>query len=71
MNLRATEGTRASLFSRGFEKPDADDLTRICMADDFEFEMMGRLPGVAPVRGKDALSEVDAGDAEGDVSQRA
>ena len=25
------------------------------LADDFEFEMMGRLPGVAPIRGKEAF----------------
>ncbi len=25
------------------------------LADNFEFEMMGRLPGIAPMRGKDAF----------------
>ena len=36
------------------EKPDAKFLGDV-LADDFEFEMMGRLPGIAPMRGKDAF----------------
>ncbi len=43
----------ALAFLKNFEKADPkvfDDL----IADDFEFEMMGRLPGVAPIRGKQA-----------------
>ncbi|HWN56754.1 MAG TPA: hypothetical protein VNO74_01565, partial [Methylomirabilota bacterium] len=41
-------------FLKGFEKPDAKTFENI-IADDFEFEMMGRLPGINPVRGKEAF----------------
>jgi uncharacterized protein len=39
-------------FLKGFEHPDAKAYEGI-LADDFEFEMMGRLPGIEPMRGKD------------------
>jgi len=45
---------RALAFLKGLEKGDVKTFED-SIADDFEFEMMGRLPGVAPVRGKDAF----------------
>jgi len=53
MNLEQQK-ERALTFLRNFEKPEAKDFEDL-IADDFEFEMMGRLPGVAPMRGKDAF----------------
>ena len=44
----------ARKFLVTLEKPDAKFLGDV-LADDFEFEMMGRLPGVVPMRGKDAF----------------
>ncbi len=44
----------ALTFLKGFEKPDAKTYENI-IADDFEFEMMGRLPGINPIRGKDVF----------------
>ena len=41
-------------FLRNFEHPDPEVFER-CITDDFEFEMMGRLPGVSAVRGKKAF----------------
>ncbi len=53
MNLEQQK-ERALTFLKNFENPEAKAYVDI-IADDFEFEMMGRLPGVAPVRGKDAF----------------
>jgi uncharacterized protein len=53
MNLEQQK-ERALAFLRGLEEPDAQAYADL-IADDFEFEMMGRLPGVAPIRGKDAF----------------
>ena len=53
MNLEQQK-ERALTFLRGLEKPDATSYQDL-LADDFEFEMMGRLPGVAPIRGKEAF----------------
>src|SRR5258708_19907459 len=53
MNLEQQK-ERALTFLRGLEKPDASSYQDL-LADDFEFKMMGRLPGVAPIRGKDAF----------------
>lgn len=53
MSLEQNKETALN-FLKGFEKPDPKTFENI-IADDFEFEMMGRLPGVAPMRGKDAF----------------
>jgi ketosteroid isomerase-like protein len=45
---------KARTFLTTLEKPDPKFLGEL-LADNFEFEMMGRLPGVAPMRGKDAF----------------
>jgi ketosteroid isomerase-like protein len=45
---------RALTFLKNLEKPDVKVLDGI-LTDDVEFEMMGRLPGVAPIRGKATL----------------
>jgi len=45
---------RALTFLKNFEKPDAKAYENL-IADDFEFEMMGRLPGISPMRGKEAF----------------
>jgi len=50
----AEQKERALAFLKSFEKPDPKDYENL-LADDFEFEMMGRLPGVAPMRGKAAF----------------
>ena len=42
----------ASTFLRALDKVDTAVLENL-LAENFEFEMMGRLPGVTPVRGKD------------------
>jgi ketosteroid isomerase-like protein len=52
MNLEQQK-ERAVTFLRGLENPEAKFADLI--TDDFEFEMMGRLPGVSPIRGKDAF----------------
>lgn len=43
---------RALTFLKNFEHPQADAYREL-LADDFEFEMMGRLPGIEPIRGRD------------------
>ena len=53
MNLEQQK-ERALTFLKNFEKPDPKVFADL-ITDDFEFEMMGRLPGVAPMRGKDAF----------------
>src|SRR5258708_35718223 len=45
---------RALTFLKNFEKPDVKVFENL-IDDNFEFEMMGRLPGISPVRGKEAL----------------
>jgi hypothetical protein len=45
---------RALTFLKSFETPDAK-LFQDLLTDDFEFEMMGRLPGFSPMRGKEAF----------------
>ncbi len=52
MNLEQQK-ERALAFLKNFEKADVKVFEDL-IADDFEFEMMGRLPGVAPIRGKQA-----------------
>jgi len=44
----------ALTFLKNFEHPDAKAYEPI-IADEFEFEMMGRLPGISPMRGKDTF----------------
>ena len=53
MNLEQQK-ERALTFLKNFEKPDPKVFEDL-ITDDFEFEMMGRLPGVKPMRGKDAF----------------
>jgi len=53
MNLEQ-EKEKARTFLLTLEKPDAKFLAEL-LADNFEFEMMGRLPGITPMRGKDAF----------------
>jgi uncharacterized protein len=53
MNLEQQK-ERALAFLKNFEKPDPKVFEDL-ITDDFEFEMMGRLPGVRPMRGKDAF----------------
>ena len=50
MNLEQQK-ERALNFLKGFEKPDPAVFAEM-ITDDFEFEMMGRLPGISPMRGK-------------------
>ena len=45
---------RALTFLKNLEKPDPKVLDGI-LADNFEFELMGRLPGMAPMRGKETF----------------
>ncbi len=52
MNLEQQK-ERALAFLKNFEKADVKVFEDL-IADDFEFEMMGRLPRVAPIRGKQA-----------------
>ncbi len=50
----AGQKERALMFLKGFERPDPkvyEDL----LTDDFEFEMMARLPGFSAIRGKAAF----------------
>lgn len=42
-------------FLKSFENPSEATLAAM-ITDDFEFEMMGNLPGVAPMRGKDTVA---------------
>ena len=53
MNLEQQK-EKARTFLMTLDKPDAKFLGEL-LADNFEFEMMGRLPGIAPMRGKDAF----------------
>jgi ketosteroid isomerase-like protein len=48
------EKEKARTFLMTLEKPDTKFLGDL-LADNFEFEMMGRLPGITPQRGKDAF----------------
>jgi ketosteroid isomerase-like protein len=48
------EKDRALALLKTFENPDPKIIGEL-IADNFEFEMMGRLPGVSPMRGKDAF----------------
>ena len=50
MNL-AEQKERALDFLKGLDKANVAALASI-IGDDFEFEMMGELPGVKPIRGK-------------------
>ena len=52
MNLEQQK-ERALAFLKNFDKADPKVFEDL-IADDFEFAMMGRLPGVAPIRGKEA-----------------
>jgi ketosteroid isomerase-like protein len=45
---------RALTFLKNFEKPDRKDYEDV-VTGDFEYELMGRLPGVAPIRGKEVF----------------
>ena len=53
MNLEQQKES-ALTFLKNFEKPDPKVFENL-IDDNFEFEMMGRLPGISPVRGKEAL----------------
>ncbi|HEY6395377.1 MAG TPA: nuclear transport factor 2 family protein [Candidatus Binataceae bacterium] len=53
MNL-TEQKERAISFLKTLETPDPKIIASL-ITDDFEFEMMGRLPGITPVRGKDAF----------------
>ena len=53
MNLQEQKD-RALTFLKNLDRPDPKTLEGL-LADNVEFEMMGRLPGVAPIRGKDTL----------------
>jgi ketosteroid isomerase-like protein len=48
----AKQKDTATTFLRALDKLDLAALGSL-LADNFEFEMMGRLPGVKPIRGKD------------------
>jgi ketosteroid isomerase-like protein len=48
------EKERALTFLRSLDKGDVKPFEEL-LADNFEFEMMGRLPGFAPIRGKDVF----------------
>lgn len=53
MNIEQ-EKEKARTFILTLQKPDAKFLGEL-LADNFEFEMMGRLPGIEPMHGKDAF----------------
>ena len=53
MNLQEQKDC-ALTFLKFLEKPDPKTVESL-LANDVEFEMMGRLRGVAPMRGKDTL----------------
>src|SRR5215471_13292397 len=53
MNLQEQKDC-ALTFLKNLDKPDVKTLEGL-LADDVEFELMGRLPGVAPIKGKDTL----------------
>jgi ketosteroid isomerase-like protein len=48
----AKQKEAATTFLRSLDKLDLDILAGL-ISDNFEFEMMGRLPGIKPIRGKD------------------
>jgi ketosteroid isomerase-like protein len=48
----AKQKEAATTFLRCLDKLDPKVLSEL-LSDNFEFEMMGRLPGITPVRGKD------------------
>jgi ketosteroid isomerase-like protein len=50
MNV-AEQKERAVSFLKCLDTPDAAMLEKL-IADNFEFEMMGRLPGISPIRGQ-------------------
>jgi uncharacterized protein len=45
---------RALTFLKNLDRPDVKTLEGL-LADNVEFEMVGRLPGITPIRGKDTL----------------
>ncbi len=45
---------KARRFLASLERADAKELSDL-ISDNFEFEMMGRLPGISPVRGKEGF----------------
>jgi hypothetical protein len=47
----AKQKESATSFLHALDKVDSA-LMESLISDDFEFEMMGKLPGVAPIRGK-------------------
>lgn len=47
----AKQKDAAIAFLRAIDKLDTAELANL-VSDDFEFEIMGRLPGVTPIRGK-------------------
>jgi len=53
MNLQEQKD-RALAFLKNLDHPDVQAL-EVLLADDVEFEMMGRLPGVTPIKGKATL----------------
>jgi ketosteroid isomerase-like protein len=53
MNL-SEQKERALAFLKNLEHADAKAFEGM-LADNFEFEMMGRLPGITPIRGRDAF----------------
>ena len=53
MNI-AEQKERALTFLRSLETADGTAIDKI-IADDFEMEMMARMPGVAPIRGKETF----------------
>lgn len=53
MNLEQQK-EKAQKFLHNLEHPDEKSLGDL-LADNFEFEMMGKLPGIEPIRGKEAF----------------
>lgn len=52
----ARQKEAATLFLRALDKLDPTVISNL-ISNDFEFEMMGRLPGIKPIRGKDKFVE--------------
>jgi len=50
----AEQKQAATTFLQALDKIDPAVLGNL-ISDDFEFEMMGRLPGIKPIRGKDTF----------------
>ena len=50
----AEQKEKALSLLRSFDNPDVKAIEPL-IADNFEFEMMGRLPGIEPMRGKAAF----------------